>query len=249
MRTVRAETLKLRRSTAWVVVLLLPVAVAFMACLNTLTSGEPLEDGWHTLWVRVAGFHALFPLALGVALLASLMWRPEHKGGNWNALMGGPTTSGSIVWAKTVTLWLLTLTMQAVLLVLIVAVGRLAFGLDGFLPGQYLVATVVSGIGVLPLVALQSALSLFVRSFAGPVAIALVGAGASVVAQQMAGDLALLSPYSVATRTLHLSSGVFGDAGALTPEIVALLVGASLAWLLVINTVGARVLDGRDVRV
>ncbi|MEE2045718.1 ABC transporter permease, partial [Nocardiopsis tropica] len=83
MGSVRAEFLKLRRSMSWVVVVLLPLTAVVAGAVNTVVAGEPLEDHWHTLWLRVAVFYGLFPLALGVAVLASLVWRVEHRGGNW----------------------------------------------------------------------------------------------------------------------------------------------------------------------
>lgn len=69
-----AELLKLRRSQPLLVVIGLPLVVTGTGIINTLFSRRGLEDGWNTLWLRTVGFHGLFPLVLGVAILASLVW-------------------------------------------------------------------------------------------------------------------------------------------------------------------------------
>ncbi len=101
MNAFSAEMIKLRRSQAWAVVVLLPLIIAGVGTFNTIASGAELAEGWRTLWLRTVVFYGLFPLALGVAVLASLVWRSEHRGGNWNALMSGPVPSARIVIAKT----------------------------------------------------------------------------------------------------------------------------------------------------
>ncbi|MEU6714919.1 ABC transporter permease [Nonomuraea sp. NPDC046802] len=90
-----SEFLKLKRSLSWAVVILLPMALVISGAVNTIASGEPPEDGWHTMWLRSVVFYGLFPLTAGIAILASLVWRAEHRGGNWNALMSGPASCGS----------------------------------------------------------------------------------------------------------------------------------------------------------
>jgi len=67
------------------------------------------------MWLRSVVFYGLFPLAIGIGILASLMWRVEHRGGNWNALMSGPTSSMRIVAAKAVVVAVLAAAMQVVL--------------------------------------------------------------------------------------------------------------------------------------
>ena len=80
MNTISAEFLKLKRSMSWAVVIILPLVLAITGVVNTLVDGNPLEDGWHTLWLRAVVFYGLFPLAIGIGILASLVWRSEHRG-------------------------------------------------------------------------------------------------------------------------------------------------------------------------
>ena len=87
MNSIAAEFSKLKRSLSWAVVVLLPIVLVVSGLIMTLIDGRGLEDGWHTLWMRSIVFYGLFPLSVGIAILASLVWRAEHRGSNWNALM------------------------------------------------------------------------------------------------------------------------------------------------------------------
>lgn len=71
----------------------------------------------------------LLPCAIGAALIAALVWRVEHQGGNATALMTSPASTASILLAKTVVIRMLITVMQLVLLGTILAVGHLGFGL------------------------------------------------------------------------------------------------------------------------
>lgn len=248
MGAVATEVLKLKRSLAWPVVVLLPIALALAGAATQLASGEQPANGWHTVWVQSVVFYGLFPLAAGVAILASLVWRSEHRGSNWNALMSGPTSSLRIVAAKGTVVAGLTAIMQVVLLVAIVAVGKLAFGLPGILPGRYVATALLLVPAAVPLAFLQSALSMFLRSFAAPIAVALVGAGISVVTLMAAGPLALVSPYGLATRATQLGSGTFGDTGTVTGGDLALLLLAAALLLAAVVAATTSILERRDTR-
>lgn len=220
MNAFSTEMIKLRRSQARAVVVLLPLIIAGVGTFNTIASGAELTEGWRTLWLRTVVFWGLFPLTLGVAVLASLVWKSEHRGGNWNALMSGPVTSARIVIAKTAVVATLTAAMNIVMLAAVVVLGKVVFSLDGTLPSELLATGALIVVGSLPVAALQSALSMAVRSFAVPIAIALVGAGTSVflLTAEVTGAIFVL-PYALATRATQLASGTFGDSGSLTtPE-------------------------------
>src|SRR5699024_7547755 len=139
---------------------------------------QQLGEGWHTLWMRVVVFYGLFPLAVGVAVLASLVWRVEHQGGNWDALMGSKVSSFGVVVAKTAVLVSLAAGLPAVLMGGVLLAGKLVFALPGVLPPRYFLVSVVIIVACLPVAALQSGLSMLMRSFAAPVAVALLGATA-----------------------------------------------------------------------
>ncbi|KQU55223.1 ABC transporter [Rhodococcus sp. Leaf278] len=250
MNAFSAEMIKLRRSQAWTVVVLLPLIIAGVGTFNTITSGEELADGWHTLWLRTVVFYGLFPLALGVAVLASLAWRSEHRGGNWNALMSGPVSSVRIVIAKTAVVATLTAAMNVVMLAAVVVLGKVVFSLDGMLPTELFATSALVVVASLPLAALQSGLSMAIRSFAVPIAIALVGAGLSVflLTAEVTGAIFVL-PYALATRATQLATGTFGDSGSLTTAAALSVLAATALLALAVVASTARTLDRRDIHV
>lgn len=248
MGAIRAEFLKLKRSLSWTVVALLPLMAVATGVGNTIVSGQQLGDGWHTLWMRVVVFYGLFPLAVGVAVLASLVWRVEHQGGNWNALMGRKTSTLEIVVAKTAVLAVLAAALQAVLVAGVLATGKLAFGLPGMLPPQYFVVSIAIVAACLPVAALQSGLSMLMRSFAAPVAVALLGGtmGAFLLMVRL-DTLSMILPYGLISRATQLGTGTFVDSGTVPPATVALLIAVALGATAVVVAVFSAVLDRRDI--
>lgn len=249
MGSVRAELLKLKRSLSWAVVVALPLMAVITAISNTVVSGQPLTDGWHTLWVRTVVFYGLFPLALGVAVLASLVWRVEHQGGNWNALMGRPVSSVHVVLGKTAVLAVLTAAMQTVLVVGVVLAGKLMFALPGMLPAEYFQASGAIVLACLPVAALQSGLSMLMRSFAAPVAVALLGATTGVLLLMARLEaVAVALPYGLVGRATQLGTGMFVDNGLVTTGALATVTAAAVGLTAVVTAGSAFVLDRRDVR-
>lgn len=249
MRTLSAELIKLKRSLSWPVVVLLPIAVTLLGAATNLTRGEQPDDGWHTVWLQSVGFHGLFPMAIGIAILGSLVWRSEHRGSNWNALMSGPTSTTSIVVAKSAVIAGLAALMQLIMLGTVIAVGAGAFGLPGMLPAQYLWTTLLIIAAIVPLAVLQSSLSMLLRSFAAPIAVALVGTGVSVVALMILGDLAVVSPYGLATRATQLGTGTFSDTGTVTVGGIVIILVASAVLTAALIAATTAVLERRDTRV
>lgn len=249
MRSVRAEFVKLRRSLSWVVVVLLPLMSVVLGTATTVSDGRALDDGWHTLWLRVVVFQGLFPLAVGIGVLASLVWRVEHQGGNANALLSAPVSGLEIIVGKVTVLAVLIVALQAVQLAAVTAAGALVFDLPGLLPARYLLVSVLTTLAALPVVAVQSALSMLLRSFAAPVAVALAGATASVPLLLAKADTAIaVVPYALLARATQLGTGVFADPGPITGPAVATVVVAAVALTAVIVTVSVLVLERRDVR-
>lgn len=246
MGPLRAEILKLKRSLVWPVVIILPLALVFSAAFNTLASGAPLADGWHTLWMRTVAVHGLFPLALGIALIGALVWRADHRGGNGNALMSGPTRSRDIVLAKAAVVALLAAAMQPVLVAGVLVMGSLVLGLPGVLPAEYLAISLLIMIACAPVAALQSGLAMVLRSFAAPVAVGLVGAGASAVALLAFDDAAIVSPYALVSRATQLGTGAFADSSDPGVGLIALLLAVSALLTGAILAVSTAVLDRRD---
>lgn len=249
MSVLTAEFIKLSRSLSWVVVVLLPVVMVGAGSLMTLIDGGGLEDGWHTLWMRSMVFYGLFPLPVGIAILASLVWRPEHRGGNWNALMAGPTSSLRIVLAKASTVAMLAAVMQVVAVAATTVLGTLAFGLPGLLPPRYLAASVMIVVASVPVAVLQSWLSMQLRSFAAPVGVAFLGAGLSTLLIVMELDaVVVVSPYALTSRATQLGTATFADTGAMTPAVIVTITAASVILAVLLAVANTAVLERGDAR-
>lgn len=249
MGALHAELIKLKRSLAWPIVVVLPIVLVLAGAATQLAEGEQPKDGWETVWLQSVGFYGLFPLAIGIAILGSLVWRAEHRGSNWNALMSGPTSSLRIVIAKATVVAGLTAIMQVILLAAVITIGKLAFGLPGMLPGKYFGITMLLVVATVPAALIQSALSMFMRSFAAPIAVALVASGISTVALMAAGNAALISPYGLATRTALLGTGSFVDTGTITVGDITSILIAMVLQTVVLIVVTTAVLERRDTRI
>lgn len=246
MGALKAELIKLKRSLAWPIVMLLPIVLVLAGAATQLADGAQPQDGWQTVWLQSVGFYGLFPLAIGIAILGSLVWRAEHRDSNWNTLMSGPTSSLRIVTAKAAVVAGLTAIMQVVLLLAVIVIGKLAFGLPGPLPGEYVGVTALLVLATIPAAAIQSALSMFLRSFAAPVAVALVTSGISTAALMMVGNAALVSPYGLATRTALLGTGSFVDSGTVTAGDIIAIGTATVLLTGVLIAMTTAILERRD---
>lgn len=247
MHVIATEFIKLKRSMSWAIVILLPIVFVLLGTVMTITDGTGLEDGWNTLWLRSFVFYGLFPLPVGIAILASLSWRPEHRGSNWNALMSGPTPSLRIVAAKALTVALLAAIMQIIALAVVVLLGKLVFGLPGFLPSTSWGVFGMIVLGCLPVAALQSGLSVAMRSFAAPIAVAFVGSGFSALLLVIKLDSVMfLSPYAALTRATQLGTGAFADTGTITGAILIMIGTASALLTAIVTVVNTAFLERGD---
>ena len=252
MSSTITELIKLRRSASWGIVVLLPIIMIVSGGGSTWAT-DGFVDGWHTLWVRSIGFYSMAVLAVGLAVLASLVWRVEHRGSNWNALMSRPVPTWQIIAAKTVSVAVLAAVMQLVFVLALTLIGAGLIGLPGMLPARYLAISALIVVACVPVCALQSALSAFSRSFALPVAagLALTGVGTMSLLVHVPG--AVILPHALLTRATL--TGAFDSANETTFEIpnltaatAATTIGLSVTLTAIIIAATARVLDRSDTR-
>ena len=193
-------------------------------------------------------------LPVGIAILASLIWRTEHRNGNWNALMSTSVPTSTTVLSKTAAVAVLSALMQIVLVLTVVGFGKILFDLPGMLPPQYLMSSVLVIIACVPVAALQSGLSTFFRSFAAPVAIALVATGISTTALLVDISAVIAVPYATATYATQLgtslveASNTSFDAAGISVGTAGLVAAVSSAATAVIVIVTTWILNRSDTR-
>ena len=239
---VAAEAIKLKRSSVWAVTILLPLLAVITGSLNFKMNREAFLQGWVSLTSQMTLFYAMMFCSLGVALLASTVWRVEHRGTSWNAMRTTPHTPAAVALAKTLVLFAPLLVMQVILVVLAWISGTFFMGLGPAMPMSFTVSALLGVLAAAPLVAVQSLLSMLMRSFAAPVAVAFLGcvAGFGLAAAQ--SPLAYVIPQGILNMTLVLGSsassvaGAF-DAASMLPLLAATVgVGAVLWGLLIVVT-------------
>ena len=130
--------------------------------------------------------------------------------------------------AKTVIITAPVVLMQVMVLALTWLVGA-ALGLGPVPPTSFAVECLIAVPAAQPLIAVQSLLSMRMRSFAAPVAVCFGGIVVGVALVLKGGALANAWPQSLVTRALTLGSQTLGTVGALDASgLVALLAGTAV---------------------
>jgi lantibiotic ABC superfamily ATP binding cassette transporter, permease protein len=239
---VAAEAIKLKRSSVWAVTILLPLLAVITGSLNFKMNREAFLQGWVSLTSQMTLFYAMMFCSLGVALLASTVWRVEHRGTSWNAMRTTPHTPAAVALAKTLVLFAPLLVMQVILVVLAWISGTFFMGLGPAMPMSFTVSALLGVLAAAPLVAVQSLLSMLMRSFAAPVAVAFIGCAVGFGLAAAQSPLAYAIPQGILSMTLVLgssASSVAGsfDAASMLPLLAATVgVGAVLWGLLIVVT-------------
>ena len=243
-----AELTKLKGSMVWTVVGILPVLVVLTSVVNTVLAGEAPENGWSTLWLRAAVVHGLFPLPVGIAALAALVWRPEHRGGNRAALCGLPLRLSKLVVAKTMTVALLAAVMQFIFWGFLVVVGIVTVGPDIAAVVKYALVSVIIVIASVPVAAFQSGAAMLMRSFAMPVLVGFVASGTATVLVMTKNPMVLfVLPHAVAVRATQVGTGVLADSGSITSVSILTLIVAAVTITCLTLLVSGRVIQRQDL--
>ena len=174
-KLIRAELMKLRRSPVWLAFIVMPVIPALMGTFNYLENLELLHSEWYSLW--------------------------NH---NWNRVLTAPVPKGMVFAAKLVCVGFMILLSELWIAVLYVASGKLV-GLSAAVPlGELTVWCLFGTLGGLVMAAMQLTVSLFLRGFAMPVAIALAGGLSGLLF--LAKHMGHIWPYSLMAYGMNSNS-------------------------------------------
>lgn len=225
----RAELVKLKRSATWFIALALPLLAVTSGTINLANNPDSLDRSWTTFTSQVTLFYGLLFFSVGISLIAATVWRMEHRGTNWNLLLTSTRQPMKLVVAKTMVIMLPVAFMQFVLVAATLVSGTLVLHIGGQPPWQFVIVGALSVIAALPLIALQSLLSMLLRSFAAPVALCLLGCviGIATVTKETLRPLSLIWPQAINTRALNLGSTALTGSGSLTIEDAVTIMGTS----------------------
>lgn len=239
----RAELIKLKRSTTWLIALVLPLLAVTTGSINLANNPETLDAGWASFTSQVTLFYGLLFFSIGIGLLAATAWRMEHRGTNWNLLLTTTRQPIRLVLAKIVAIAIPVAFMQLVLVAGTLISGTLVLRLDGAIPWQFVLVGAICVIAALPLIGIQSLLSMLLKSFAAPVAICLLGCvlGVATVTSYTLRPLSYVLPQAINTRAMNLESTALAGSGGLTAGDALPILGTALGMVaaVVVLTLGA----------
>lgn len=237
----RAEVIKLKRSSTWIIALVLPLLAVVTGTINLANNTEALTEGWASFTSQVVLFYGLLFYSMGISLLAATVWRVEHRGTNWNLLLTTTVRPVRLVLAKLAVILVPVVLMQIVLVAGAAIAGVLVLRLNGPFPWEFAVVGIIAVVAALPLIAFQSLLSMLIRSFAAPVALCLVGCvvGVAAVTSTALRPIGYVLPQAINTRALNLGSTAIAGSGGLTitDSLPILLTSIGSAAVLVALTV------------
>ncbi|MCI1966444.1 MAG: ABC transporter permease [Oscillospiraceae bacterium] len=193
-RTFRAEQMKMQHSPVWLAFFIFPILPVVMGTFNYLQNVDILQDAWYSLWTQHTLFtcYFFFPPLIGV--YCSYLCRLEHLNHNWNAVMTAPVPVADLYFSKLISASMMVLLTQVWNGILFIISGKLC-GLNAPIPTELAGWLLCGALGGIVICALQLCLSLFIRSFAVPVGIALIGGIGGLVA--MAKGYGAWFPYSL----------------------------------------------------
>ena len=226
-----AELTKLKRSSTWLIAVVLPLVAVTTGTLNLANNRDTFDAGWASFTSQVVLFYGLLFYSLGIGLLAATVWRAEHSGGNWNGLVTSTTRPLALVLAKVVAIAVPVVLMQVVLLAGTFISGAAVLRLQGDVPWNLLLVGMIAVIAALPLIAIQSLLSMLFKSFAAPVAVCFLGCVIAIASVTSTGlrPLSYVVPQALNTRALNLGSTAIAESGGLTMVDTLPILGSAVA--------------------
>lgn len=232
----RAEILKLKRSATWIIALILPLLAVTTGTINLTNNPDALDAGWASFTSQVTLFYGLLFFSIGIGLIAATAWRMEHHGTNWNLVLTATRRPITLVVSKLAVIMLPVAFMQLVIVIGTFTSGTLILHLDGPVPWQFALVGLISVIAALPLIAIQSLLSMLVRSFAAPVALCLLGCvvGVAAVTSEVLRPLSFIWPQAINTRALNLGSTALAGSGGLSVDESLPIIGIALGLAAII---------------
>lgn len=173
MTLFKVEVLKLRRARLWLPLLIMPLLSILYGSLNYAGNQGILQKEWLSLWTQVYLFYGLFFFPCIVGIVCAYIWYGEHKHHNVKLLLTSAYSLRKIIWAKMLVAFVLVMLSQVYFLGLY-SLSGLFFHFKMAFPLELIFWALVASCFSIGLVAIQSYLSLVVKSFAPPIALSML---------------------------------------------------------------------------
>lgn len=239
-KLVKVEHMKLKRSPVWIAFLLMPIVPAFLGTLNYLNNLGLLQSQWYSLWTQHTIFTCYFFLPIMIGVYCSYIMREEQNNHNWNKMLTMPVPRSMIFIAKLITVSFMILLSEVWIGVLFVLSGKIV-GMTAAVPIKELAIWCLLGmLGGVVMASIQLMISLFLKSFALPVGIALAGGISGLVF--LAKDLGHIWPYSLMAYGMNSNAPQQIIQSGYVPFILI-----CIAYIAVFMTVSNLILTKRDM--
>lgn len=239
-KLIKAERLKLKRSPLWLAFLFMPVIPALLGTLNYMANIEILQSEWFSLWTQHTLFTCYFFLPIMIGIYSSYIMRQEENNRNWNKVLSMPVSRNLVFIAKLVQVFSMILFSEIWICALFVISGKV-IGLTSAIPWVKLVIWCLFGtLGGTVIAAIQLMISLFIKSFALPVGIALGGGLSGLVF--LAKHLGHIWPYSL------MAYGMNSNAPQeLLESGYVWFVVICIVYIVLFMTISSMILSRRDI--
>ena len=230
-KLIKAERLKLKRSPLWLAFLFMPVIPALLGTLNYMANIEILQSEWFSLWTQHTLFTCYFFLPIMIGIYSSYIMRQEENNRNWNKVLSMPVSRNLVFMILFSEIWICTL---------FVISGKV-IGLTSAIPWVKLMIWCLFGtLGGTVIAAIQLMISLFIKSFALPVGIALGGGLSGLVF--LAKHLGHIWPYSL------MAYGMNSNAPQeLLESGYVWFVVICIVYIVLFMTISSMILSRRDI--
>lgn len=240
LKLIKTETKKLKRTPIWLAFGFMPIIPALLGTLNYLGNVEILQSEWYSLWTQHTLFTDYFFLPLLVGIYCSYIMRLEENCHNWNKLLSMPISKHKIFVSKLACVSIMILLSEIWIGLLFVLSGKL-IGMSAPLPLRELIIWCLFGtLGGIVMASLQLVISLFIKSFALPVAIALCGGLSGLVF--LAKDLGHIYPYSLMAYGMNSNSPQELNETGYVPFIITCIL-----YIAVFTLLGSNILNRKDM--
>lgn len=239
-KLIKAERLKLKRSPLWLAFLFMPVIPALLGTLNYMANIEILQSEWFSLWTQHTLFMCYFFLPIMIGIYSSYIMRQEENNRNWNKVLSMPVSRNLVFIAKLVQVFSMILFSEIWICTLFVISGKV-IGLTSAIPWVKLMIWCLFGtLGGTVIAAIQLMISLFIKSFALPVGIALGGGLSGLVF--LAKHLGHIWPYSL------MAYGMNSNAPQeLLESGYVWFVVICIVYIVLFMTISSMILSRRDI--
>lgn len=239
-KLIKAERLKLKRSPLWLAFLFMPVIPALLGTLNYMANIEILQSEWFSLWTQHTLFTCYFFLPIMIGIYSSYIMRQEENNRNWNKVLSMPVSKNLVFIAKLVQVFSMILFSEIWICTLFVISGKV-IGLTSAIPWVKLMIWCLFGtLGDTVIAAIQLMISLFIKSFALPVGIALGGGLSGLVF--LAKHLGHIWPYSL------MAYGMNSNAPQeLIESGYVWFVVICIVYIVLFMTISSMILSRRDI--